>query len=263
MVQSDLAAIRTFNRYELKYLVDQRLLARVRPELSARLDHDTHGDLGSYCLWSRYYDTYDLRCYWEKIDGIRFRRKLRIRHYGPPHTLSADTPVWVEIKQRLNRVTQKRRARLRYDQAVELCAGHEIADCETGDRAVVEEVQRLVGDFDLRPSTAIGYTREALVGREEDAGLRVTFDARIRARDRDLDLSVEAENRFIVHPDLTVLEVKVNERVPYWLTELIARNNLQLVRMSKYCQSVDAFERKPRSLFHSADEDLYEMESGS
>jgi SPX domain protein involved in polyphosphate accumulation len=263
VVQSDLAAIRTFNRYELKYLVDQRLLARVRPELSARLDHDTHGDLGSYPLWSRYYDTYDLRCYWEKIDGIKFRRKLRIRHYGGPHTLSADTLVWVEIKQRFNRVTQKRRARLRYDQAVELCAGHEIAGCETADGAVVEEVQRLVGDFDLRPSTAIGYTREALVGREEDAGLRVTFDARIRARDRDLDLSVEGENRFIVHPDLTVLEVKVNERVPYWLTELIARNNLQLVRISKYCQSVDAFERKPRSLFHSVDEDLYEMESGS
>jgi len=43
----------------------------------------------------------------------------------------------------------------------------------------------------------------------------------------------------------------------------IARNNLQLVRMSKYCQSVDAFDGKPRSLFHSTDEDLYEMESGS
>jgi hypothetical protein len=263
VVQTDLAAIRTFNRYELKYLVDQRVLGRLRPELSVRLDHDTHGDLGSYPLWSRYYDTYDLRCYWEKIDGIKFRRKLRIRHYGPPGTLSADTPVWVEIKQRVNRVTQKRRARLQYREAIALCSGHDIGGCEPGDETVVGEVERLVGEWDLRPSTAIGYTREALVGREEDAGLRVTFDARIRARDRDLDLSVEGENRFIVHPDLCVLEVKVNERVPYWLTELIARNNLQLVRMSKYCQSVDAFERKPRSLFHSTDEDLYEWESGS
>jgi len=244
-------------------LVDQRLLARLRPELTARLDHDAHGDLGSYPIWSRYYDTYDLRCYWEKIDGIKFRRKLRIRHYGPPGTLSADTPVWVEIKQRVNRVTQKRRARLGYGQAVVLCAGHDIDGCEPADETVVDEVQRLVGEWDLRPSTAIGYTRDAFVGREEDAGLRVTFDARIRARDRDLDLSVDGENRFVVHPDLTVLEVKVNERVPYWLTELIARNNLQLVRMSKYCQSVDAFERKPRSLFHSIDDDLYEMESGS
>jgi hypothetical protein len=262
VVQTDLAAIRTFNRYELKYLVDQEVLARLRPELTARLDHDAHGDLGSYPLWSRYYDTYDLRCYWEKIDGIRFRRKLRIRHYGPPHALSNETPVWVEIKQRLNRVTQKRRARLRYDHAIALCAGREIDTCEPGDEVVVDEVRRLVSEFDLRPSTAIGYTRDAFVGREEDAGLRVTSDFRIRARDRDLDLAVDAENRFIIHPDLSVLEVKVNERVPYWLTELIARNNLQLVRISKYCQSVDAFRRAPRSLFHTS-EDLYEMESRS
>ena len=200
VVQSDLAAIRTFNRYELKYLVDQQVLAQVRPELTARLDHDTHGELGSYPVWSRYYDTYDLTCYWDKIDGLRFRRKLRIRHYGPPDTLSEDSPVWVEIKQRLNRVTQKRRARLPYRAAAALCAGGEVDGCDPGDEALVEEVERLVGEFDLRPSTVIGYTRDALVGREEDAGLRVTFDTRVRARDRDLDLSVEGENRFIIPP---------------------------------------------------------------
>ena len=263
MVQSDLAAIRTFNRYELKYLVDQRVLARVRPELSARLDHDAHGDLGSYPLWSRYYDTYDLRCYWEKIDGIKFRRKLRIRHYGPPHTLSADTPVWVEIKQRLNRVTQKRRARLRYSQAVALCAGREIDGCEPrrrGDRRRSRAPRERV-----RPATEHGHRLRPRRARRPRRGCRSAGHLRHPhpGRDRDLDLSVEGENRFIVHPDLCVLEVKVNERVPYWLTELIARNNLQLVRMSKYCQSVEAFDGKPRSLFHSLDEDLYEMESGS
>jgi hypothetical protein len=265
VAQTELAAIRTFNRYELKYVVDQQALARLRPELTARLDADSHGRLGSYPVWSRYYDTYDLRCYWEKIDGIRFRRKLRIRHYGAPHELTPDTPTWVEIKQRINRVTQKRRARLPYHQAVALCAGRavDLGECDPRDVSVVEDVQRLVSESDLRPSTTIGYTREALVGREEDAGLRVTFDVRIRARDRDLDLAVDGENRFIVHPDLGVLEVKVNERVPFWLTELIARNNLQLVRMSKYCQSVEAFGRAPRSLFHSIDEDLYEMERRS
>jgi hypothetical protein len=44
-----------------------------------------------------------------------------------------------------------------------------------------------------------------------------------------------------------VIELKVNERVPYWLTELIAKHDLQLVRLSKYCQSIEAFRRVPRS----------------
>ena len=92
--------------------------------------------------------------------------------------------------------------------------------------------------------------REAFWAATRTCGLRVTIDSRIRGRDRDLDLGCQAENRFIVPPHLSVVEVKVNERVPYWLTELIARHNLSLIRVSKYCQSVEAFGRAPRSIFH-------------
>jgi hypothetical protein len=41
-------------------------------------------------------------------------------------------------------------------------------------------------------------------------------------------------------PTDTVMEVKVNERMPYWLTQLIAAENLQIQRISKYCRSIDA-----------------------
>ena len=83
-VGSSAPTLRSFNRFELKYLASQRLAERLREELTARLDADLHSSAGSYPVWSRYYDTEDLRFYWEKIEGIRFRRKLRIRHYGLP-----------------------------------------------------------------------------------------------------------------------------------------------------------------------------------
>jgi hypothetical protein len=256
---SSAPTLRSFNRFELKYLASQRLADRLRDELTARLDADLHSSEGTYPVWSRYYDTTDLRFYWEKIEGIRFRRKLRIRHYGLPAELTADTPVWVEIKQRVNRVTQKRRARLPYAEAVALCGGEERPGSEPGDAAVVEEVLAMVGDFDLKPTTVVGYVRQPFVGRDEEIGLRVTIDSRVRGRDRDLDLRIEAENRFIVRPDLSVVEVKVNERVPYWLTDRIARHNMQLIRMSKYCQSVEAFGRAPRSSFHLPDDESSAM----
>ena len=41
--------------------------------------------------------------------------------------------------------------------------------------------------------------------------------------------------------------MKVNERVPYWLTEIIARHNISLIRVSKYCQSIERFGLAPRS----------------
>jgi hypothetical protein len=259
---SALASIRRFNRFELKYLADRRLIAAFRAELPAKLDRDPHGIDGFYPVWSTYYDTRGLRFYWEKIDGEKFRRKLRVRHYGTPHDLTDVTPVWVEIKQRVNRVTQKRRVRLPYSLALRLASGQPPEVFDPEDAGIIEEIQVLAAQNHLVPTTVVGYIREAYLGREEDSGLRVTIDSRIRGRDRDLDLRLLAENRFIVPPHLSVVEIKVNERVPYWLTELIARHNINLIRVSKYVQSVETFDRAPRSIFHVAESDLSSIRSG-
>ncbi len=54
-----------------------------------------------------------------------------------------------------------------------------------------------------------------------------------------------AENRLIVPARKAIMEVKANERVPYWFTDLTAARNLQVVRVSKYCQSVEAYGLAP------------------
>ncbi|GAA3853660.1 polyphosphate polymerase domain-containing protein [Streptomyces sedi] len=259
-----------FNRYELKYLVPAAGVAEIRREVAARMRQDGNAGPNGYGVWSLYYDTTGLRFYWEKIEGLRFRRKLRIRRYGEPGAAPDDLPVSLEIKQRVNRVTQKRRVLLPYAAARELCdgrrpivppdadrAGADRADsgrADSGradaDRAFVDEVLELVTRLDLRPTAITGYRREPYVGVDSDLGLRVTFDHRVRGRDHDLDLCAEAQNRSIISPHLVVMEVKANERAPYWITDLAARHGLQVRRISKYCQSVEAFGRAPRSVFH-------------
>lgn len=108
-------AIRTFNRFELKYVVRVRELARLREEIAAYMVRDPHaGADGRYTLTSLYYDTRARDCFWAKLDGLRFRRKLRIRHYEQREVVTDDTIVYVEIKQRVDRVTQKRRALHRF-----------------------------------------------------------------------------------------------------------------------------------------------------
>lgn len=242
--------LHAFNRYEIKYLAPTAVVTDLRHELAARLDLDGHGVSGGYGVWSVYYDTTDLRFYWEKIEGLRFRRKLRVRHYGDRFTVDEDTPVYVEIKQRVNRVTQKRRVGLPYRLARELCDRRVMVEHGPQQRAFLEEVLELLSGLDLRPVAMTGYQREAFVGRDADSGLRVTVDHRVRGRDRDFDFAASAQNRLIVPAGLAVVEFKANERVPYWLTDLAARLNLSVVRVSKYCQSVEAFGRAPRSIFH-------------
>jgi hypothetical protein len=85
----------------------------LRDHLARRLDADSHSGESGYGVWSVYYDTRDLKFYWEKIEGLKYRRKLRIRHYGDRFAVDDDTSVFVEIKQRVNRVAQIRRSRCR------------------------------------------------------------------------------------------------------------------------------------------------------
>jgi SPX domain protein involved in polyphosphate accumulation len=247
--------LHAFNRYELKYLVPVESVDPIRDEMAERMDRDPHAPAGGYGVWSVYYDTPRLRFYWEKIEGLKFRRKLRIRHYGDLADVTGESPVQVEIKQRVNRVTQKRRIGLPYDTALRLCDRREMIEHSAGERAFVHEVLDLVVRLDLRPTAITGYQREALMGRAEDTGLRVTFDRRVRGRDRDFHLATPAENRYTIPPRLAVMEIKVNERTPYWITDITARRDLQLVRVSKYVQSVEAFGLAPRSVFHVHDPD--------
>jgi hypothetical protein len=247
--------LHAFNRYEIKYLVPAVDLPALEEEFASRLDLDSHGSDGGYGVWSVYYDTTQLRFYWEKIEGLKFRRKLRVRHYGDRFAIDDDTTVYVEIKQRVNKVTQKRRVALPYHLARELCDRREMVEHDSAQRAFLEEVLELVSGLDLRPVAITGYQRKAFVGRDADVGLRVTIDQRVRGRDRDFHLGADAENRLTIPAKLAVLEIKANERVPYWLTDLAARSNMSVVRMSKYCQSVEAFGRAPRSIFHVTGDD--------
>lgn len=267
--------LHAFNRYELKYLVPVDEIDAVRSELSGRMVRDPHAGPSGYPVWSVYYDTAALRFYWEKIEGLKFRRKLRIRRYGEiDGDTATDAPVSVEIKQRVNRVTQKRRVMLPYSAALDLCDRRRhvtVPGSVTGDAGgapgadqhFVDEVLDLVTRLDLRATAVTGYQREPYVGTDADLGLRVTFDHRVRGRDRDFDLRCDAENRYIIPPRMSVLEIKVNERAPYWITDLTARHGLQIQRISKYCQSIEAHGLAPRSRFHVPTEQSPEQSPGT
>jgi hypothetical protein len=245
--QQTASRLHAFNRYEIKYLLDEFRVPELRAALTARMDSDPFSPQGGYPVTSLYYDTADLRFYWEKIEGLRFRRKLRLRLYGQPAECTDETPVQVEIKQRVNRVTQKRRIELPYGSARRWLDMRETLPYERSQKGFVDEVTTLIGNLDLRPIVTTGYLREAFVGRDADLGLRVTIDHKVHGRDRDLHFASGATNRFIIPPKLAVVEIKANERVPYWVTDLAARIDMSVIRVSKYCQSVQAFGMAPRS----------------
>jgi SPX domain protein involved in polyphosphate accumulation len=232
--------VRSFNRFELKYLLSLQQAELVKTSLRAYLIADEHGNgNGRYPLTSLYYDSPDYRCYWEKVDGVKFRRKLRIRCYDECQSLTEDSPVFVEIKQRVSRVTQKRRAVLPYAAALQLCNDRLLPEHDSQDKAVVDEIHSFLWQYNLRPTSIVRYERAALIGTDLDLGLRVTFDTKLTCQLNPLRLDEPPTGVPMLSPGQVVMEIKANERVPYWLTELVAAHNLKMVRMSKYCRSIE------------------------
>ena len=233
--------IRKFNRFELKYLITLRQAVEIKTILNKYMLPDRYGDRDNrYQVASLYYDSPDLRCYWEKENGIKTRRKLRIRYYDNGALLTENTPVFMEIKQRVDRVTQKRRVMLSYFDALKLCQDREMPDCDPQDRPVIDEAFVFLWQYNLIPSSIIRYDRQALVGTIYDPGLRVTFDTNINLQLHPLRLHEKRSGLWLTKPNQVIMEIKVNERMPNWLTELIAAKNLNLIRVSKYCRGIEA-----------------------
>ena len=231
--------IRKFNRYELKFLLRHREYEGMRDQILKRMLRDPHAsDRGRYYISSLYFDSSDLACFRSKLDGIKYRRKLRIRTYDR----SDLSRVFVEIKQRVDRTVQKRRMWLDFAEAEKLCRGSEISleGMDETDRNTASEVRYMVKALSLMPKCIISYQREPFEGGRFEPGVRVTFDHLLAYRTHNLDLNLLTKNRPVLAQDSVFLEIKVNERIPNWLRLLLSRSEPRGIRVSKYCQGMKA-----------------------
>ncbi|MCK5838303.1 MAG: VTC domain-containing protein, partial [Bacteroidales bacterium] len=105
-------------RLELKYLAPVHLLDQIRSDVLIYTDYDKHvlaRPDKQYTVRSIYYDTMRLEYYYEKIAGIKRRKKIRIRGYNDPDlNPNCITEVFLEIKRKNNNFISKNRSRVLY-----------------------------------------------------------------------------------------------------------------------------------------------------
>lgn len=227
---------RSFNRYELKYVIHTSQIAGIVTDIGHQMSPDVHGDAtGSYVISSLYYDSSELDMLHSKIIGTNYRRKLRIRMYGETDN-GSPRKAMVEIKQRLGRTTQKRRVVVPLDEALRICEARSTWTWnDEADRAVADEIRTLVLALGLRPACTISYRRRAFVGSRFESGLRLTIDTDLWGAPPRLDFYVQRPMTFLMPRDWSILEIKADDRVPNWINELVTRHSCQLRRVSKYC----------------------------
>jgi SPX domain protein involved in polyphosphate accumulation len=235
-----------FERLELKYLIDESTVERIRAEIEAHCAADPYstgsapdrpGGAG-YTIHSLYLDSPALAFYQAKLRGDPERIKLRVRTY------SDTSPATLEIKRRHSSVIRKTRAVVDR-RFVEAAANGFLPPTPVADSQLpfLRDFAYTFAGSGAGPTLNVAYEREAYVSLV-DAYARITFDRHIRVRrTSDWELCPGHDDWYSFddhwrtdHPTLpVVLEIKCEtSRVPCWVIDLIRRNELCETSFSKY-----------------------------
>ncbi|MFK7899108.1 MAG: VTC domain-containing protein [Myxococcota bacterium] len=234
----------TFERLELKFLIDEVVADRIRDEIGAVCAADRHSRAGrragsnGYTINSLYLDTPGLAFHHAKERGDPDRVKLRVRTYSP------DSLATLEVKRRRSNVIEKRRAVVRREDVPNAVRG--VIDSDQmdgkGDKAL-QEFAYIVATSGALPKLSVRYEREAYES-QVDPYARVTFDRNIRIQPASTWDLFPAEHGWSHFDDFwrlnlpthpIVLELKCETaKIPCWMTDVIRRNQLEQTSFSKY-----------------------------
>ncbi len=234
-------------RLEYKYLIPNTQLEKFRADIIPFLNYDKYAverKEKEYTVRSIYFDNRKLDYYHEKIDGIKIRKKIRIRGYN---TQNGKNVIFLEIKRKNENFISKNRSPLYYENLDELLEKGKVEDyvlfsdlndnyCEDGKKFFYHYLHK-----SLRPTTLVVYEREAYACRF-DSSVRVTFDKNLRyfAFPKISDLFNENELLPAMRYD-TILEIKFSKGFPMWLQNAVTKYRLIRQSVSKYTICLDTY----------------------
>lgn len=230
-----------FQRFEFKYLLHWQEYQEIRARLRryVRVDNfaqDAAGDF--YEVISLYYDSPKFYYYHEKFDGVKDRKKIRLRTYRNNGEIMSS--VFFEIKRKSDAVVLKDRFLM--DAATYRDFSRQHSFINTGLtqnknlQPVIEEYEQERGQRSLQPQMLISYNREPYVGRFNN-NFRVTFDYDMRACPSQQLFGVECAVSLL--DNRVIMELKFNGKFPYYIREIIESYNLERVPFSKYGRAVE------------------------
>ena len=231
------------NRLEFKYRVPVACLDRLRTDVLRYLEPDQFAAVRpkhEYTVRSVYLDSPDYGCYYEKLDGVRTRKKFRVRGYNEGGT---ESQVFLEIKSKDENFISKKRAMVPFSALY-----NTLSDRLNTDEAV-HELRIQCGTFfsyyqlrRLEPKVLVVYDREPFeckFGSE----LRITFDKGLRSKIvTDVRLLFAQDGLREQNAREFILEVKFYQVLPQWIKHVLEKYDLTRTAVSKYTSALDAHE---------------------
>lgn len=214
-----------FKRYEKKYLLEGPVYRALFEALRTEVRPDEYGETTIYNL---YCDTPDRRLIRASLEKPVYKEKLRLRCYGMPRP---EANAFLELKKKYKGVVYKRRVDMSLAQAE---AYLNRKRCPPPPSQIQREIAWTLQYYpQLAPSMFLCYDRLAVCGLE-DPNLRITFDTHILWRQENPSLLAGLEGRQLLQPDQCLMEIKIPNAMPLWLSRLLDQYRVYPTSFSKY-----------------------------
>lgn len=220
-------------RREIKILLPYAEYLVLRGRLQALLIPDKHaGPEGEYWIRSLYLDDLEESAYWEKVSGTADRKKYRIRIYD-----GSKNVIRLECKEKHGSCIYKRSTSISEETFESLRKG-DYSVLEQYNHSLCQEVLAKSKRHGLQASVIVDYDREAYV--HPISNVRLTFDKNLRAGIESSDIfNTDMITLPIFLNQSVILEVKYDEIIPKYLTDIISQAKGTRMALSKFCMCND------------------------
>ena len=201
-------------RHEFKYLISEADARLLKLRLQHFMKPDPHaGAAGRYTIRSLYFDDLSHSAFYEKVDGVDFRSKYRLRIYN----YSTKT-IKLEKKEKLGNLTRKTAQTVTKNQTDAL-TGNSRPDFP-GEPGLLAELATKMRGTGIRPMVLVDYDRTPFVC--PDGNTRITLDENLRTRPFCTDLEASpAAMMPVLEKGQVILEVKFDDFLPGYLADAL------------------------------------------
>lgn len=223
------------SRKEMKYLINSFQYAQLSNVLHDVLIPDKNNKAFGYLVRSLYFDPPFNKDFYERVDGVENRKKIRIRTYDVNHP-----KVKLEIKRKFGASQRKDSVVIDREDAQRLIECDYDVLLKYNSKAA-DTIYNTMKIDHYRPVVLTQYRRKAFV--HSTNNIRITLDSEIRSNEIQLDFFDQDP---VLYPsfdfDTKVLEVKYDKFLYRWLSDILGSCDVKQQSVSKYSVSRSFFE---------------------
>lgn len=216
-------------RNELKYYINKAEYLKLSTIFNSVLQRDFYGsEDGDYWIRSLYFDTVNNDDYYDKVIGVKDRKKIRIRIYN------TDTETTkLEIKNRYDQYMLKETVSISREDTKSIING-DLDVLLKYNNKTANKVYYIMHNNFYKPSIIVDYYREAYTCPINS--IRITFDKNVQAS-KNVDGIFDKNNIMtnIFNEPKVILEIKYNNMLPKWIREILSTYDGDRSSVSKYC----------------------------